>query len=281
MKPESIKIFHAVHPDDFKHYTTEQIRKNFVVSDLEKEDEIRFCYTHYDRLIAGMAKPLTKKLSLGTYDNLKSDYFLERRELGIINIAGKGKVTADGQVYDLDKEDCLFVGLGTKQVIFESADPLNPAVYYLLSAPAHKAYPTTFMKAEDATHFDLGGKDTCNERQLNRYIHKDGIQSCQLVMGVTKIKKGSVWNSVPSHTHDRRSELYFYFDLEKGNSVFHFMGEPQETRHVVLLNNSLVLSPSWSMHFGCATSNYSFIWGMAGENKEFTDMDEAAVDTIL
>jgi 4-deoxy-L-threo-5-hexosulose-uronate ketol-isomerase len=281
MKTESLGILHAVHPEDFKKYNTTQIRDNFLLSDLEKEDAVELVYTHYDRLIAGLAKPVTKTLTLPVYDNLKSNYFLERRELGIINVGGDGVVAVDGQTYSLGKEDCLYVGKGSKNITFSSKNAESPAVFYLLSSPAHQTYPTVFMKSADATHFELGSAATSNERTLARYIHEGGIQSCQLVMGVTKIKAGSVWNSVPPHTHDRRSELYFYFDLKPEFRVFHFMGEPQETRHIVMKNYEVVASPGWSVHFGCGTSNYTFIWGMGGENKEFDDMDAAPVIELL
>lgn len=281
MKVPSLKILHAVHPEDFKKYTTQQIRDNFLLTDLEKDDSIELGYTHYDRIIAGLAKPVTQSLTLPAYDNLKSKYFLERRELGIINVGGEGNVKVDTQSYSLKKEDCLYVGKGGKEISFTSKDQKNPAIFYLLSTPAHQTYPTVFMKSEEATRFELGSIATSNERTLARYIHEGGIQSCQLVMGVTKIKPGSVWNSVPPHTHDRRSELYFYFDLKPEFRVFHYMGEPQETRHIVMKNLEVVASPSWSVHFGSGTSNYTFIWGMGGENKEFDDMDAAPVIELL
>jgi 4-deoxy-L-threo-5-hexosulose-uronate ketol-isomerase len=281
MKAASLKIIHAVHPDDFKKYNTEQIRENFLLSDLEKDDSIELGYTHYDRIIAGLAKPVTRSLSLPVYDNLKSKYFLERRELGIINVGGEGTVSVDGKNYSVAKEDCVYAGKGCKEISFSSKDPKNPAIFYLLSTPAHQTFPTVFMKSAEATRFELGSSATSNERTLARYIHEGGIQSCQLVMGVTTIKAGSVWNSVPPHTHDRRSELYFYFDLKPEFRVFHFMGEPQETRHIAMKNLEVVASPSWSVHFGCGTSNYTFIWGMGGENKEFDDMDAAPVVELL
>jgi 4-deoxy-L-threo-5-hexosulose-uronate ketol-isomerase len=277
----SLKTLHAVHFNDAKNYNTQQLRDNFLIQNLEKEDAIELVYTHYDRLIAGLAKPVTKSLLLATYVNLKSDYFLERRELGIINVGGNGTVTADGKKYDLKKYDCVYVGKGVKEVIFSSAEGATPALFYLLSAPAHQSYPTTFMSREEASPTELGAKETCNERTLCKYIHDGGIQSCQLVMGVTSIKSGSVWNSIPPHVHDRRSELYFYFDVAADQRVFHFMGQPQETRHIVVANNEVVASASWGIHCGCGTGNYSFIWGMAGENKEFSDMDPAPVASLL
>ncbi|MFL9482984.1 5-dehydro-4-deoxy-D-glucuronate isomerase [Chitinophagaceae bacterium LWZ2-11] len=281
MSTTSLKTLHAVHYNDAKNYTTQALRENFLLQNLEKDNAIELAYTHYDRLIAGLAKPVGQTLTLETYVNLKSNFFLERRELGIINVAGKGTVTADGNAYTLNKYDCLYIGKGVKEVTFASDDSKAPALFYLLSAPAHQTYPTTFMSKEQATPAELGAKETCNERTLSKYIHEGGIQSCQLVMGVTSIKSGSVWNSIPPHTHDRRSEIYFYFDLAAENRVFHFMGEPQETRHLVIANNEVAVSPSWGIHCGCGTGNYSFIWGMGGENKEFTDMDPAPVASLL
>jgi len=277
----ALQIVHAVHKDDFKHYTTEQTRKNFLLEGLEKDNAIKMIYTHYDRMIAGLAKPISKALTLTTYDNLKAEYFLERRELGIINIGGEGIVTVEKKKYKLGKLDCLYVGKGVKNISFASNNAKKPALFYLLSTPAHQSYPTTFMSAAEAKPLELGDKTTCNERSLYKYIHKDGIQSCQLVMGVTIIKNGSVWNSIPPHTHDRRCEIYFYFDIAEGNKLFHFMGEPQETRHIVMGNHEAVAAPSWSVHFGCSTGSYGFVWAMAGENMEFTDMDAAPIATLL
>jgi 4-deoxy-L-threo-5-hexosulose-uronate ketol-isomerase len=277
---DSLKIIHSVHFTDFKNYTTQQIRDNFLVEQIEKKDTIELVYTHYDRMIAGLAKPVSKTLSLSTYENLKSAYFLERRELGVMNVGGDGVVTVDKKKYNINNRDCIYIGKGVKQVSFASRNAKKPALFYLLSAPAHQSFPTTVMTFEQATHLNLGSAATANVRTLSKYIHNDGIQSCQLVMGITQIKDGSVWNSVPPHTHDRRSEIYFYFDLAPENMIFHFMGEPQETRHMLVKNNEAIVSPSWSVHFGCGTGSYSFIWGMAGENKEFTDMDPAPVPSL-
>lgn len=276
----SLKIVHAVHYNDLKKYTTEEIRENFLLENLDKNDSIELIYTHYDRMIAGLAKPVTKTLSLGTYENLKSEYFLERRELGVINVGSDGAVVIDGKTYAVNNKDCIYIGKGAKEVSFASKNADKPAIFYLLSAPAHQTYPTVVMGYTDATHLELGSKATANERILSKYIHNDGIQSCQLVMGFTQIKEGSVWNSVPPHTHDRRCEIYFYFDLAPENMVFHFMGEPQQTRHLLVKNHEAIVSPSWSVHFGCGTGSYTFIWGMAGENKEFTDMDPAPVPSL-
>ena len=281
MSEITLKTYHAVHFNDFKKYDTAQIRENFLLADLEKDDTIELVYTHYDRMLAGLANPIHHALELPTYINLKSEYFLERREIGIFNIGNAGKVEADGVVYELEKQDCLYIGKGTKKVVFTSNDAANPAKFFLCSAPAHQTFPTTLRKVADANHLQLGSTATANERELNQYIYDGGVQSCQLVMGITSIKPGSVWNSVPPHTHDRRSEIYFYFDLAPENILLHVMGQPQETRHMVIKNNQGIVSPPWSVHFGTGTGNYSFIWAMAGENKQFTDMDPAPVTSLL
>jgi len=281
MSETTLKTYHAVHFNDFKKYDTAQIRENFLLTDLEKDDAIELVYTHYDRMLAGLANPIHHALELPTYVNLKSEYFLERREIGIFNIGNTGKVEADGVVYELEKQDCLYIGKGTRKVVFTSNDAANPAKFFLCSAPAHQTFPTTLRKVADANHLQLGSTATANERELNQFIYDGGVQSCQLVMGITSIKPGSVWNSVPPHMHDRRSEIYFYFDLAPENILLHVMGQPQETRHLVIKNNEGIVSPPWSVHFGTGTGNYSFIWAMAGENKQFTDMDPAPVTTLL
>jgi 4-deoxy-L-threo-5-hexosulose-uronate ketol-isomerase len=278
---EQLKIIHAVAADDFLHYDTKRIRSKFLMDALAQAGQVRLYYTHYDRLIAGVAMPLAAPLPLGNYENLKSQYFLERREIGIINVGGAGKVHADGQTYQLKKLDCLYAGKGVRQLVFESDAAGQPAVFFLLSAPAHHSYPTTLMKSTDAAPVHLGAMETANQRTIYKYIHLDGIKSCQLVMGLTVLKTGSVWNSIPPHTHDRRSEVYFYFDLPEEQRIFHLMGQPQETRHIVVKNHEAVVSPSWSIHAGSGTTNYSFIWGMGGENLEFTDMDPAPVNHLL
>lgn len=268
-----MNIFHAVHPEDFKRYNTSLIRSRFLVEDLMQSGQLQFSYTHYDRMMVGSAVPVDSPLALETYDLLRSDYFLERRELGIINVGGEATIEAGDQIYTLHKLDCLYVGKGVQTVRFSSADPSNPALLYLLSAPAHAEYPTTLLKKTEAESASLGSLETSNERTIYRYIHKNGIQSCQLVMGLTLLNTGSVWNTIPPHTHDRRMEVYFYFDVPAQQVVFHYMGEPTETRHLLIKNNQAVVSPPWSIHAGGGTSNYGFIWGMAGENKEYGDMD--------
>jgi 4-deoxy-L-threo-5-hexosulose-uronate ketol-isomerase len=260
---------------------TGELRSAFLVRDLMQTGKLTLVYTHYDRMIVGGAVPVAEALMLPEEEELKSAFFLERREMGIINVGGKGTVRAAGIAYDLDKLECLYLGRGVKDVSFTSADKSDPARFYLLSAPAHQQYPSTKMTREDAAPLQLGEAATSNKRSLYKYIHEGGIQSCQLVMGLTVLDPGNVWNSIPAHTHTRRMEVYFYFDVPADQRVMHFMGEPQQTRHLVMGNAEAVVSPPWSVHFGCGTSNYGFIWGMAGENKAFTDMDPAPVNSIL
>ena len=252
---------------------TAALRSNFLCEGLMKDDAINYIYSHYDRAIIGGAKPVSKSVELVNHPELRSDYFLERRELGIINVGGKGSVSADGTSYDLEKLSCLYLGKGTKSVSFSSADSSTPAIFFLMSTPAHHEYPNRLMTKEEASPVHLGEAATSNQRTIYKYIHLDGIRSCQLVMGLTVLKDGSVWNSVPPHTHTRRMEVYFYFDVPDAQRVFHFMGEPRETRNLIMANHEAVISPPWGVHFGCGTSNYAFIWAMAGENQQFTDMD--------
>ncbi len=259
---------------------TEQLRSNFLVSGLMKNDTIQLTYSHYDRLIIGGVKPVNKTIQLPNHPELRADYFLERREMGIINVGGKGIVTVDGKKYTLDKLSCLYVGKGVKKLSFAASSKKAAPLFYILSAPAHHAYPVTLFTKEQAAPVQLGNQSTANKRTVYKYIHLEGIKSCQLVMGLTILDEGNVWNSVPPHTHTRRTEVYFYFDLPDKQSIFHFMGEPQQTRHLVMTNNEAVISPPWSTHFGCGTANYGFIWGMAGENLVYTDMDPAPVDTL-
>jgi len=256
---------------------TQELRDAFLVQENCVNDEVNYMYSHYDRVIIGGAKPVTKSLALHNDPELRSDYFLERRELGIINVGGSGKVEADGVSYDLEKLSCLYVGKGTKKVVFSSKDSKDPAIYFLMSTPAHADYPTALMHKEAAAPVTLGDAKTSNKRTIYKYIHLDGLRSCQLVMGLTVLESGSVWNSVPPHTHTRRTEVYFYFDLPDDQRLFHYMGQPQETRHLVMKNHEAVISPSWSVHFGSGTSNYAFIWAMAGENQVYSDMDPAPV----
>lgn len=275
-----MKQVYAVHPDDYKSYSTEAIRNNFLLDSLFEPGKISFVYTHYDRMVVGGAMPTDKEIDLPNFPILKADYFLERRELGIINVGGDGVITVDGQKFNLSKLDCLYVGKGVQEVSFASANAAQPAVLYILSAPAHAKYPTSLLQKKDTESGNLGSLETSNQRTIYRYIHKNGIQSCQLVMGLTILEKGSVWNTIPPHTHDRRMEAYFYFDVPENQVVFHYMGLPQETRHIIMKNYQAVVSPPWSIHAGSGTSNYGFIWGMAGENLEYSDMDALQLNDL-
>ena len=262
-------------PREVKGMNSEELRQSFLVEDLMVEDRVQLVYTHYDRMIIGGAKPTVKALTLNTHEELKATFFLERRELGIINVGGEGAVKGDGESYSLQKLDALYLRKGTKEVSFTSKNKHNPALFYLLSAPAHKEYPNRKLSKEEASPTTVGDKSTANRRTIYKYIHADGIESCQLVMGLTMLEEGSVWNTMPDHTHTRRMEAYFYFDVPQDQRVFHLMGEPQETRHILTANHQALISPPWSIHSGCGTSAYGFIWGMGGENKNYTDMDPA------
>jgi 4-deoxy-L-threo-5-hexosulose-uronate ketol-isomerase len=267
-------------PREVKGMNTQELRDNFLVQHLMQANLIQLVYSHFDRVIVGGVMPVSNSVLLPNEAELRAEYFLERRELGIINVGGPGTVEADGVVYELNKLDALYLGKGTRSVSFSSASADQPAQYFLLSAPAHHTYPNRRMQKEEAAPVHLGEKATSNERTIYKYIHQEGIQSCQLVMGLTVLKEGSVWNSVPPHTHTRRMEVYFYFDLPEAHRVFHLMGEPQETRHIVMANQEAVISPPWSVHCGPGTTNYGFIWAMAGENYTFTDMDPVPIATM-
>ena len=270
---------YAHHPEDVKRYTTKELREHFLIPELFKDDEVNLTYSMYDRFIVGGAFPVTKAVKLETIDDLKSENFLDRRELGIINVGGAGKVTVDGEVYELANKEALYVGQGNKEVIFEKSGNEQPC-FYLNSAPAHHAYPTKKVGKEDAEVVNLGDSKNCNKRILNKLIVNSIVKTCQLQMGMTELVEGNVWNTMPPHTHTRRMEAYFYFDLEEGQTISHFMGQPEETRHIFLKNHQAVLSPEWSIHAGAGTSNYTFIWGMAGENLDYGDMDKVSVDEL-
>lgn len=275
-----MQVRYAVGPNETRRFDTDELRNNFLIESLFEPDTVQLCYSHYDRVIIGGVMPVTGSVSLPTYDELRSDYFLERREIGIINVGGAGQISVDGQSYNLDKLDCLYVGRGSKEIAFQSDQSDLPATFYLLSAPAHATYPTQKTTSADVFSAPLGSSETANERVIYRYIHKDGIQSCQLVMGLTILKTGSVWNTMPAHVHDRRMEAYFYFDLDPAHRVLHLMGQPTETRHLLVANHQAVISAPWSIHSGCGTANYSFIWGMAGENMDYADMDMTAIPDL-
>ena len=275
-----MEIRFAQSPQEVATLHTELLRDHFLIQDLFKTDAIQLTYSHYDRMIIGGIMPVKNAVELNNPEELKANYFLERREMGIANVGGAGKVVVDGIDYALSKLDCLYIGKGAKEVRFISNDPAQPALYYMLSCPAHQTYPTAVCKKEAASPLELGAANTSNKRTVYKYIHLEGLQSCQLVMGITVLEEGSVWNSVPPHTHTRRMEVYFYFDVPQEHRVFHFMGEPQATKHIVMANQEAVISAPWSTHFGCGTSNYGFIWGMCGENLVYTDMDPAPVNNL-
>ncbi len=264
-------------PKEVKGMSTEELRSNFLIQHLMKRDALSLVYSHYDRVIVGGVIPVQQKITLHNEAELRADYFLQRRELGIINVGGAGGVEADGVHYELNKLDALYLGKGTQAVVFSSKSKDDPASFFLMSTTAHHTYPNTRMTKEEASPVNLGETATANKRTIYKYIHLDGIQSCQLVMGLTILSEGSVWNSVPPHTHTRRTEAYFYFDVPEQHRIFHLMGEPTETRHLVMANHDAVISPPWSVHCGPGSTNYGFIWAMAGENLTFTDMDPVAI----
>lgn len=245
-----------------------------------QNDMFSFTYSHYDRAIVGSVVPVNESMDLPNFDSLRSEYFLERRELGIINVGGAGEVVADGASFKINKLDAVYIGMGTKDVTFKSVSKDDPAKFYLFSTPAHQPYPAALIKKEEASPVNIGSKETANERSIYKYIYLQGKRSCQLVMGLTLLHPGSVWNTMPAHTHDRRMEAYFYFDLPIDQVVFHYMGEPQETRHMVIQNEQAIISPPWSVHSGCGTSNYGFIWAMAGENQDYSDMDAVQIKDL-
>lgn len=269
-----MKRRYASHPHEAKQFNTDRLREEFHIPVLFTPDQLELVFTHEDRMIIGGAAPVTREVLLeADLKELGVSFFLERRELGVINTGGPGSVVVDGKEYELDNKDCLFVGMGSKEVIFKSRDKAEPAKFYLNSVPAHKEFPTQKATLEEADSSALGAIENSNERTIHRFIHEKGIQSSQLVMGMTQLKTGNMWNTMPAHVHSRRMEAYMYFDLPEDAVVFHLMGEPDETRHIVMRNEQAVISPSWSIHSGVGTSNYTFIWGMAGDNKAYGDMD--------
>ena len=269
---------YAHHPEDVKKYTTEELREHFLIPELFVKNQISLTYTMYDRYIAGGAFPVDQALKLEPIDELKAEHFLGRRELGVINVGGKGKVTVDGEVYEIGHREALYVGRGTKEVIFEATD--EQPYFYINSAPAHKSYPTKKVTKAEAEVVELGDTKTSNKRVINKLLVNSVIETCQLQMGMTELQEGCVWNTMPPHTHERRMEVYFYFDLDEGQSISHFMGQPHETRHIFMKNHQAVISPEWSIHAGAGTSNYTFIWGMAGENLDYGDMDGVTPDEL-
>jgi 4-deoxy-L-threo-5-hexosulose-uronate ketol-isomerase len=273
-------IRYAVHPEQMKTLDTKKMREQFLVENLFVRDRLNMVYSHIDRIIAGGVSPVNETVELKGTKELGVDFFLQRREMGIINIGAAGVVSVDGKAYPLGKKECLYIGMGTKEVSFASTDRNDPAMFYFNSTPAHAAYPIVKLSLNDAQRLDLGDPPKANVRTIYQFIHPKVLQSCQLVMGLTILTAGSNWNTMPCHTHDRRMEVYLYFDMPADAVVFHLMGEPQETRHLVVRNEQAVISPSWSIHSGVGTGSYTFIWGMAGENQTFTDMDDVPMSAL-
>ena len=269
---------YAHHPEDVKRYTTQELREHFLIPSIFVKDEINLTYTMYDRYIAGGAFPVSKALKLEPIDDLKAQHFLDRRELGVINVGGKGKVTVDGKVYELGNKEALYVGKGVKEVIFEATE--EQPYFYINSSPAHHTYPTKKVTKKEAEIVELGDTKYSNKRVINKLLVNSVVDTCQLQMGMTELAAGNVWNTMPAHTHTRRMEVYFYFDLEEGQTISHFMGQPDETRHIFMKNHQAVISPEWSIHSGAGTSNYTFIWGMAGENMDYGDMDGVSPEDL-
>lgn len=269
-------VRYSHHHEDAKHYDTETLRRHFLIEELFVPGKITTTYSHYDRIVVCGITPTNSPLVLEAGKELACDYFLERREMGVINIGGEGTIVLDGERHVLKSRDGIYVGMGIKDVSFESTDSANPAKFYLNSGTAHTAYPTVKIDLKKANKVPNGTDEECNKRTIYQYVHPAVCQSCQLVMGMTILEPGSIWNTMPSHTHDRRMEVYLYFDMDPEHVVFHLMGQPQETRHIVMQNEQAVISPSWSIHSGVGTKNYTFIWGMVGENQTFTDMDGIA-----
>ena len=273
-------IRYAIHPDQMKQLDTNGMRKHFLIDNLFEKDKTTMVYSHVDRIIVGGACPVATELKLEVTKELGVDFFLQRREMGIINVGSTGTVSVDGKEHVLENKECLYVGMGPTNVSFSSSDKKNPAKFYFNSTPAHSPYPLVKVSTKNAQHLNLGKPDQSNVRTINQFIHPKVLNSCQLVMGMTALEPNSMWNTMPCHTHDRRMEVYFYFDLPGDALVFHLIGEPQETRHIVVRNEQAVISPSWSLHSGVGTSHYTFIWGMAGENQTFTDMDEIPMSAL-
>ena len=267
------ELRYASHPNDAKQYDTERLRKEFLIETLFTADDTNMVYSMYDRYIVGGIMPVNKAVKLEVVDDLKAEFFLERRELGVINVGGKAKVIADDESFELDYKEMLYIGRGKKNVTFESLDANNPAKIYFNSAPAHKELPSKKVTKNEADVMVLGSLEGSNHRQINKMLVNTVVETCQLQMGMTELKPGSVWNTMPAHVHNRRMEAYFYFEVPAENAVCHFMGQPQETRHIWMQNEQAVLSPSWSIHSAAGTSNYTFIWGMAGENLDYSDQD--------
>ncbi|NLB38901.1 MAG: 5-dehydro-4-deoxy-D-glucuronate isomerase [Clostridiales bacterium] len=277
-------IRYSCHPEDFARYNTEETRGEFLIETLFTPDDLNCVYSHVDRMVTLGAMPVKGQVSIDkgidVWKNFGTTYFLARREVGIFNVGGPGTITVDGKEYKLDFKDCLYITRGAKDVQFASQHGDNPAKYYMVSAPAHRSFETRLLKIEDAAKKPMGALETSNKRVINQFIHPDVLETCQLSMGMTVLEPGSVWNTMPVHTHERRMEIYFYFEVPQNNVVFHMMGQPQETRHIVMQNEQAVIGPSWSIHAGVGTGSYTFIWAMGGENQAFDDMDAIATTDI-
>lgn len=269
----NIEVRYAAHPDDVRHWDTDRLRREHLVSAVFQDNAVTMVYSLYDRMVAGGAKPAGEALKLEPVDEVKAAFFLHRRELGVFNVGGPGRVTAGGAEYALEYKEALYLGCGDREVTFESSDAANPALFYFNSAPAHRNYPDRKVTKKDCITAEMGSAEAANHRIINKMIVREELETCQLQMGMTELKPGSVWNTMPPHTHGRRMEVYFYFEVPDGSVVCHFMGQPSETRHIWMKNNEAVISPQWSIHSATATSNYTFIWGMAGENLDYGDQD--------
>ena len=276
-----MKTYLLADPLRYPHMTTAQLRETFLIDSLYRPGQLHSVYVDLDRTIVGIAAPTTKAISLPADADLRAAYFTERREVGALNVGGSGAITVNGKRHTLENLDCLYIGRGNAEVSFESTNPASPAIFYLLSYPAHTAHPVTLVRKEEANPTTIGSADTCNLRTVCKYIYLGGVKSCQLVMGVTHLHAGSVWNTMPPHTHMRRSEVYLYFNLAQNAIAFHLMGPPQETRHILMKDLHAVVSPGWSIHAGVGTQAYSFCWGMGGENQDYADMDPASITSLL
>ena len=269
----NIEVRYAAHPDDVRHWDTDRLRREHLVSAVFQDNAVTMVYSLYDRMVAGGAKPAGEALKLEPVDEVKAAFFLHRRELGVFNVGGPGRVTAGGAEYALEYKEALYLGCGDREVTFESSDAANPALFYFNSAPAHRNYPDRKVTKKDCITAEMGSAEAANHRIINKMIVREVLETCQLQMGMTELKPGSVWNTMPPHTHGRRMEVYFYFEVPDDSVVCHFMGQPDETRHIWMKNNEAVISPQWSIHSATATSSYTFIWGMAGENLDYGDQD--------
>ncbi|HBT59198.1 MAG TPA: 5-dehydro-4-deoxy-D-glucuronate isomerase [Acholeplasmataceae bacterium] len=268
------------HPEDVKTYDTAKLRERFLIEKVLVKDEINFTYSHHDRIIAGGALPVDQELVLGETTQLGDTYFLERREMGAINIGGSGYIKVDGKVYEMSPKDGIYIGKGVKEVVFGSRDKSNPAKFYINSAPAHHTYKTVHIAFKDANPAVMGSSDNLNKRTIYKYLNPAVCETCSLQMGMTELEPNNAWNTMPAHTHDRRMEVYFYFNMKEDTRVFHLFGKPEETRHMVMKNEQAIISPSWSIHSGVGTSNYTFIWGMTGENQTYGDMDQVKMEYL-